>query len=85
MSLRQAFGRGGVAAAACTACCAPVIIGALGLAAGLAVTAALVVGVGLAIAVALVGTGWIVARLGRPHPPAEAGPVPMAAPTLRSP
>ncbi len=65
MNARQALGRGGFAAAACVACCAPPIIAALGLTAGLAATAGIFIGLAAAIAVVLVGGTWILARTRR--------------------
>ncbi len=62
MNARQALGRGGFAAAACVACCAPPIIAALGVTAGLAATVGILLGLAAAIAVALVGGAWIAAR-----------------------
>ena len=87
MNARQAFGRGGFVAAACVACCAPPIIAALGLTAGLAATAGIFLGLAAAIAVVLIGGAWILARTRRAGgatecEPADA-PVPVAAPTRR--
>lgn len=65
MNARQALGRGGFAAAACVACCAPPIIAAFGLTAGLAATAGIFVGLAAAIAVLLAGGTWILARTRR--------------------
>jgi hypothetical protein len=59
---RHAFARGGFAAAACVACCAPPIIGALGVTAGLAAAAGIFFGLAAAVAVAILGAGWIAAR-----------------------
>ncbi len=85
MNARQAFGRGGFVAAACVACCAPPIIGALGLTAGLAATAGIFLGLAAAIAVVLIGGAWILARTRRHTSTAECepsdAPVPVAAPT----
>jgi hypothetical protein len=64
---RRALGTGGFAAAACVACCAPPIIAALGLTAGLAATAGIFLGLAAAIAVLLVGGAWILARTRRPR------------------
>ena len=69
MNVRQALGRGGFAAAACVACCAPPIIAALGVTAGLAATVGIFVGLAAAIAVVLVGAAWIAARTRRATPP----------------
>lgn len=87
MNARQALGRGGVAAAACVACCAPPIIAALGVTAGLAVTAGVFLGLAAAIAVVLTGGAWIFSRTRRhvtcgesEHPEL----VSVAAPTRRS-
>jgi hypothetical protein len=85
VNARQAFGRGGFVAAACVACCAPPIIGALGLTAGLAATAGIFLGLAAAIAVVLIGGAWILARTRRHTSTAECepsdAPVPVAAPT----
>jgi hypothetical protein len=85
MTEQHAATRAGFVAAACTACCAPPIIGALGLTAGLAATVGVFLGLGVAIAVALVGIGWVVARRTRPqHASSRAAePVPVAAPVRR--
>ena len=87
MNARQAFGRGGFVAAACVACCAPPIIAALGLTAGLAATAGIFLGLAAAIAVVLIGGAWIRARSRRRADVtwcAAAGePVPVSAPTRR--
>ena len=48
MNARQALGRGGFAAAACVACCAPPIIAALGVTAGLAATVGILLGLAAA-------------------------------------
>ena len=59
-------GRTGLlAAAACAACCAPPIIAALGVTAGLAVTAGAFLGLAAAVAVVALGAGWVVARARR--------------------
>ena len=68
MNARQALGRGGFAAAACVACCAPPIIAALGVTAGLAATAGIFLGLAAAIAVVLAGGAWIAARTRRAAP-----------------
>ena len=87
MNVRQALGRGGFVAAACVACCAPPIIAALGVTAGLAATAGIFVGLAAAIAVVLIGGAWILARTRRHDGPSECEPtamsVPVAAPTRR--
>jgi hypothetical protein len=62
---RKALGRGGFASAACVACCAPPIIAALGVTAGLAATVGVFLGLAAAIAVVLVGGAWIVTRVRR--------------------
>lgn len=59
---RKALARGGFVAAACMACCAPPIIAALGLTAGLAATAGVFLGLAAAVAVLLGGGAWIAAR-----------------------
>lgn len=66
MNTRQALGRGGFVAAACVACCAPPIVAALGVTAGLAATAGIFLGLAAAIAVVLSGGAWILARHRRP-------------------
>jgi len=85
MNARQAFGRGGFVAAACVACCAPPIIAALGLTAGLAATAGIFLGLAAAIAVVLIGGAWILARTRRHARTTECepsdAPIPVAAPT----
>ena len=63
MNARQALGRGGFAAAACVACCAPPIIAAFGLTAGLAATAGIFVGLAAAIAVHLLAMLLLVSIL----------------------
>jgi hypothetical protein len=77
MNPRQALGRGGFAAAACVACCAPPIIGALGVTAGLAATVGIFLGLAAAIAVVLVGAGWIVARSRRVRESEPVGAIPV--------
>lgn len=88
MNPRQALGRGGFVAAACVACCAPPIIAALGVTAGLAATAGIFVGLAAAVAVVLIGGGWILARTRRPNGSSECEPatsqVHVAAPTRRN-
>lgn len=83
MRARHALGQGGFAAAACVACCAPPIIGALGVTAGLATTAGIFVGLAAAIAVVVVGAGWIAARPRRAPTSDPGGPVPLAMPARR--
>ena len=87
MNPRRALGRGGFVAAACVACCAPPIVAALGVTAGLAATAGIFVGLAAAVAVVLIGGAWILARTRRPAGAAECesseGPVWVAAPTGR--
>ena len=89
MNARQALGRGGFAAAACVACCAPPIIAALGVTAGLAATAGIFVGLAAAVAVVLAGAAWIASRTRRTHSgcdtPATVEAVRVAAPTRREP
>lgn len=65
MKPRKALARGGLAAAACVACCAPPLIAALGVTMGLATAAGVFVGLAAAIAVLLVGGAWIAARVRR--------------------
>ena len=69
MNLRRAFGRGGVVAGACAACCVPPIVGALGVTAGLAAAAGIFVVLAGVIAVALIGASWIRARRRRHRAP----------------
>ena len=87
MNARQALGRGGFVAAACVACCAPPVIAALGLTAGLAATAGVFLRLAAAIAVVLIGGAWILARTRRHAGATECepfdAPVPVAAPTRR--
>jgi hypothetical protein len=69
------------------ACCAPPIIAALGLTAGLAATAGIFLGLAAAIAVVLAGGAWILARTRRRGGGGQAlagSPVPVAAPTRRA-
>lgn len=84
MNPRQALGRGGFVAAACVACCAPPIIGALGLTVGLAATAGIFLGIAAAIVVVLLGVGWILTRARRASKARPAGPVPVAMGTRAS-
>jgi len=87
MTPRHAAGNGAIAAAACVACCAPPIIAALGLTAGLAVTAGVFLGIAAAIAVAILGTTSILARRARPKRTTTCRPattVAIEAPTRRS-
>jgi hypothetical protein len=83
MNARQALGRGGFVAAACVACCAPPIIAALGVTAGLAATAGIFIGIAAAVAVVLVGGTWILARTRRASPGGDAAPVRMPMPIRR--
>jgi len=62
MNLRRALASGGLTATACLACCAPPVIAALGVTAGLATLAGLFVGLTAAIAVALLGVAAVVVR-----------------------
>jgi hypothetical protein len=82
MRARAAARKGGFAAAACVACCAPPLIATLGVAAGLAVVAAVFVGLAAAIGVVLVAGSWIIAKRRSPRSEAPA-PVAVAAPTRR--
>ena len=81
MNPRNALARGGLVAAACVACCAPPIIAALGVTAGLAATAGIFLGLAAAIAVVVIGAGWIVART-RGRARHRNGPVPLADPVV---
>jgi hypothetical protein len=88
MNPRNALARGGFAAAACVACCAPPIIAALGVTVGLAATAGIFLGLAAAIAVLLGGGAWIARRVGRSTTCDDdivgtADPVPVAAPARR--
>lgn len=84
MSARKAAGKGAVVAAACMGCCAPPIIGALGLTAGLAAAAGVFLGLAAVITVLLAGVGWIVNRRVRERQP-ELTTVPVPLPTRREP
>jgi hypothetical protein len=59
---RDAAARGGFVSAACVACCAPPIIAAVGVTAGLALVAAVFVGLAIAVAVVLLGGARIISR-----------------------
>jgi hypothetical protein len=61
--------------AACAVCCAPPLLGALGVGAGLGAVAAVTVGVGLAVAVLVAGAGWAVAAVRRRRPRCDAASV----------
>jgi hypothetical protein len=78
MRATRAFGRGGFVAAACVACCAPLIVGVLGVTAGLAVTAGVFVGLVAAVVVALLGGGWVVDRVRRTSRREPVAPVSVA-------
>jgi chromate transport protein ChrA len=79
---RDAAARGGFVAAACVACCAPPIIAALGVTAGIAATAGIFLGLAAAVAVVLLGVVWITSRRTRNDP--SPGSVPVPAPTRRA-
>lgn len=64
-------------AAACVACCAPPIIAALGVTAGLAATAGVFLGLAAAVTVVLIGVGWIAARRNRADTPPPHDSVPV--------
>ena len=81
MNPRQALARGGFVAAACVACCAPPIIGALGVTVGLAATAGVFFGLAAAIVVVLVGGSWVTVRV-RKSARRSIGPVPAAYPSV---
>lgn len=87
MNVRQAFGRGGFVAAACLACCAPPIIAALGVTAGLAAAAGVFLGIAAAVAVVLLGVSTIAVRWRRATTcePTAIDPVAVASPTMRPP
>lgn len=86
MTPRDAAASGGFVAAACVACCAAPIIGALGVTAGVAATAGIFLGLAAAVTVALVGVAWIAARRSRhERPDPTPTSVPVAAPTRRAP
>ena len=59
---RQALGTGAFAGVACAACCAPPIIGALGVTFGLAAVAGVIGGIALAVAVVILGVSAATAR-----------------------
>ena len=87
MNARQAFGSGAFVSAACVACCAPPIIAALGVTAGLAATAGIFFSLAAAIAVVVAGGAWILHRTrrltgGTGCEPTSV-PVPVASPTRR--
>ena len=85
MKARDAATRGGFVAAACVACCAPPIIAALGVTAGVAAAMGIFVGLAAAIAAVLVGATWITARRWRPRGNrGVAGSVPVGPPTRRA-
>lgn len=75
MKIRDSLTKGGLAGAACVACCAPPLILALGLTAGLAATAAVFLGLAAAITVVLIGGGAVVARRRSHQPPPVDAPV----------
>ena len=84
MNVPKALRSGGFAAAACTACCAPPIIAALGLTAGLAATAGIFLGLTAAVAVLLLGAGFVIRRRTQPRTsscmsPADSQPESLAA------
>lgn len=85
MSVRRSLPIGGLAAAACVACCAPPIIAALGVTVGLAAVVGVFLGIAAAVTVILVAVGWMATRRSG-SPPAErgVGPVPLAPPARRS-
>jgi hypothetical protein len=70
---RDAIARGGLTAAACTACCAPPIIAGLGLVTGLLLAVAVFMGIASAVAVAIIGGRAVVARRRRSNAPRSAG------------
>ena len=85
--VRRAAGSGAFVAVACVACCAPPLIAALGLTAGLAAVIGVFLGLAAAVAVVLLGAGWIAARrrqrrVASCSPPE---PVPVVMTTRRSP
>ena len=83
---RRAPGTGMFAGIACAACCAPVIIAALGAIVGLA-AAALFAGVAAAVGVFILGVFAIKVHRRRSSPTGEPapGPVAIAGPARRSP
>ena len=85
---RRALKSGGFAAAACVACCAAPIIGALGITAGLATLAGVFFGIAALVAVVVLGLAVIGTRGRRNHTQTDstsAGPVAVANPVRRSP
>jgi len=89
VNVRHALGRGGFAAAACVACCAPPLVAALGVTAGLAAAVGIFLGLAAATAVVLAAGAWILTRArsrsGRRANDPSGAPVPVAAPTRRPP
>jgi nitrate/nitrite transporter NarK len=86
MNVRNALGTGGLAGAACAACCAPPLIAALGLTVGLAAVAGVIVGIAAAIAVVILGAGYVANRrnkAARATCASPSDPVALAAPTRR--
>ncbi len=89
MNPRRALATGGVAGGACVACCAPPLIGALGLAAGLTVAAAVFAGIAIAVTfgalLVMLVTVRTRRRRARVSECAPVRPVAVAAPTRRPP
>jgi len=84
---RRALKSGGLAAAACVACCAAPILGALGVTAGLATLAGVFFGIAALVAVVVLGLAVIGTRDSRNHThtdPVSARPVDVANPARRA-
>ena len=78
MNPRNALAKGGLAGAACVACCAAPLILGLGVTAGIAATAAIFLGVAIAIAVALIGGAVVLARRHAHKAPMRSPSVPVS-------
>lgn len=73
MKARSAAARGGLVSAACVACCAPPVIAAFGVTAGVAATLGIFVGLAAATAAVLLGATWIATSTRRGRGVAAAG------------
>ena len=85
MNPRSAFAKGGLAGAACVACCAAPLILGLGITAGIAATAAIFLGVAIAIAVALIGGTAVLANRHAQKAPMSSPSVPVSIGQRREP